>query len=131
MLDRGLICDVSETTTPWAYAAEIHERIVERFEEKMQELGVRGVVFCHLSHSYHSGACQYFTFAIADDSDNQEATYDAAKRVIQDSFMDFHGTVSHHHGVGEEHSPWMDRDISPAGVFIQRKLFEGSTPATT
>lgn len=128
MLDRGLICDVSETTTPWAYAAEIHSRIVTRFQETMDELGVRGVVFCHLSHSYHSGACQYFTFAIADDSDNQEETYDRAKRVIQQSFMDFHGTVSHHHGVGEEHSPWMEQDISPAGVFIQRKLFEGVDP---
>ena len=128
MLDRGLICDVSETTTPWAYAAEIHSKTVARFHETMNEMGVRGVVFCHLSHSYHSGACQYFTFAIADDGDNQEETYDRAKRVIQQSFMDFHGTVSHHHGVGEEHSPWMDQDISPAGVFIQRKLFEGVDP---
>ena len=128
MLDRGLICDVSETTTPWKYAAEIHAKIVDRFAKAMDDLGVRGVVFCHLSHSYHSGACQYFTFAIADDSDNQEATYDTAKRVIQQSFVDFHGTVSHHHGVGEEHSPWMDQDISPAGVFIQRKLFEGVDP---
>ncbi len=128
MLDRGLICDVSETSTPWAYAEEIHTRTVERFNKAMDELGVRGVVFCHLSHSYHSGACQYFTFAIADDSDNAEHTYDHAKRVVQQSFMDFHGTVSHHHGVGEEHSPWMEQDISPAGVDIQRKLFDGVDP---
>ncbi len=128
MLDRGLICDVSETTTPWASVAELHSVTVERFAKAMDELGVRGLVFCHLSHSYHSGACQYFTFAIADDSDHQEATYDVAKRVIQQSFMDFRGTVSHHHGVGEEHSPWMDQDISPAGVYMQRKLFEGIDP---
>ncbi|SHJ10034.1 alkyldihydroxyacetonephosphate synthase [Tessaracoccus bendigoensis DSM 12906] len=128
MLDRGLICDVSDTSTPWAYAAEIHTLILDRFAKAMDDLGVRGLVFCHLSHSYHSGACQYFTFAIADDSDNQEATYDVAKRVIQQSFVDFHGTVSHHHGVGEEHSPWMEEDISPAGVYIQRKLFEGIDP---
>ncbi len=128
MLDRGLICDVSETTTPWAYAEQIHTNTVARFQKAMDEIGVRGVVFCHLSHSYHSGACQYFTFAIADDSENQMATYDVAKRVIQQSFMDNHGTVSHHHGVGEEHSPWMDQDISPAGVFIQRKLFDGVDP---
>ena len=85
-------------------------------------------MFCHLSHSYHSGACQYFTFAIADKSDNAMVTYDVAKRVIQQSFMDNHGTVSHHHGVGEEHSPWMDQDISPAGVSIQRALFDGVDP---
>lgn len=128
MLDRGLICDVSETSTPWAYAEQIHTKTVARFEEKMQELGVRGVVFCHLSHSYHSGACQYFTFAIADNSDKAMATYDEAKRVLQQSFMDFHGTVSHHHGVGEEHSPWLEQDISAAGVYLQEKLFEGIDP---
>ena len=27
------------------------------------ELGVQGYVMCHLSHSYHAGACLYFTFA--------------------------------------------------------------------
>ncbi|MFT3888211.1 MAG: FAD-binding oxidoreductase [Arachnia sp.] len=128
MLDRGLVADVSETTTPWKYAAQIHTNAVAAFHKKMDELGKRGVVFCHLSHSYHSGACQYFTFAIVDTTDKNLDTYDAAKRVIQQAFMDNHGTVSHHHGVGEEHSPWMDQDISPAGVFIQTKLFEGVDP---
>lgn len=128
MLDHGMVCDVSETTTPWRYAAEIHERTVARVHEALAEIGKRGAVFCHLSHSYHSGACQYFTFAIADDSETAMASYDHVKRVIQQSFMDFHGTVSHHHGVGEEHSPWMEQDISPAGVFIQRTLFEGVDP---
>lgn len=128
MLDRGLVCDVSETTTPWAYAEQIHTNTVKAFYDALAEIGKTGVVFCHLSHSYHSGACQYFTFAINDDSENNLETYDHAKRVIQQSFMDNHGTVSHHHGVGEEHSPWMDQDISEAGVFIQRKLFEGVDP---
>jgi alkyldihydroxyacetonephosphate synthase len=128
MLDRGLVADVSETTTPWKYAAQIHTNTVAAFHKKLDELGVRGVVFCHLSHSYHSGACQYFTFAIADDSEHNLDTYDAAKRVVQQSFMDNHGTVSHHHGVGEEHSPWLEQDISPAGVFIQQKLFDGVDP---
>lgn len=128
MLDHGMVCDVSETTTPWRHAAEIHERTVARVHEALAEIGKRGAVFCHLSHSYHSGACQYFTFAIADDTETAMASYDHVKRVIQQSFMDFHGTVSHHHGVGEEHSPWMEQDVSPAGVFIQRTLFEGVDP---
>lgn len=128
MLDRGLVADVSETTTPWKYVEQIHTNTVAAFYRAMDEIGVRGVVFCHLSHSYHSGACQYFTFAIADKSDKAMATYDHAKRVLQQSFMDNHGTVSHHHGVGEEHSPWMDQDISPAGVSIQRALFDGVDP---
>ena len=42
--------------------------------------------------------------------------------------MDHGGTVSHHHGVGEEHSPWMAQDISEAGVHIQKTLFDGIDP---
>lgn len=128
MLDRGLVCDVSETTTPWRHAADLHRKTTKAFNEAMERIGKRGVVFCHLSHSYHSGACQYFTFVVNDDTETAERNYDVVKRTIQQSFVDHHATVSHHHGVGEEHSPWLEQDISPAGVFIQRKLFEGVDP---
>lgn len=128
MLDRGLVCDVSETTTPWSKVVEIYDETRKAFDEALATTGKRGAVFCHLSHSYHGGACQYFTFVVNDSSETAEANYDVCKRAIQQSFMDHHGTVSHHHGVGEEHSPWMEQDISPAGVHIQRKLFEGVDP---
>lgn len=128
LLDRGIPADVSETSTPWAYTKQIHDNTVAAAKRAFDETGYQGFIMCHLSHSYHSGACQYFTFAIADGSETNLESYDHVKRAIQQSFMDNHGTVSHHHGVGEEHSPWMMEDISPAGVFIQRKLFEGVDP---
>lgn len=128
MLDHGMVCDVSETTTPWAYAEELHTRVQKAVAEAAASRGKVALVFSHLSHSYHSGACQYFTFAIADDTEESLITYDVVKRAIQQTFVDYHGTVSHHHGVGEEHSPWMAEDISEAGVYIQRKLFEGVDP---
>lgn len=128
LLDRGIPADVSETATPWSLMKQIHDNTVAAAHKAMDEAGVQGFIMCHLSHSYHSGACQYFTFAINDASEQNMETYDKVKQAIQQSFMDNGGTVSHHHGVGEEHSPWVDQDISPAGVFIQRKLFDGVDP---
>ena len=128
LLDRGIPADVSETATPWALLKQIHDTTVAAASKAMEKAGVQGFIMCHLSHSYHSGACQYFTFAINDSSEHNMESYDLVKRAIQQSFMDNGGTISHHHGVGEEHSPWLDQDISPAGVFIQRKLFEGVDP---
>jgi alkyldihydroxyacetonephosphate synthase len=128
LLDRGIPADVSETATPWRLLKQIHDKTVAAAYQAMDEAGVQGFMMCHLSHSYHSGACQYFTFAINDSTEHNMESYDRVKRAIQQSFMDNGGTVSHHHGVGEEHSPWLDQDISPAGVFIQRKLFEGVDP---
>ena len=128
LLDRGIPADVSETATPWRLLKTMHDKTVAAAYKAMEEAGVQGFVMCHLSHSYHSGACQYFTFAINDSSEHNMESYDRVKRAIQQSFMDNGGTVSHHHGVGEEHSAWLDQDISAAGVFIQRKLFEGVDP---
>jgi alkyldihydroxyacetonephosphate synthase len=128
LLDRGIPADVSETAMPWSVMKRMHDKTVAAAYQAMEEAGVQGFVMCHLSHSYHSGACQYFTFAINDASEQNMETYDRVKRAIQQSFMDNGGTISHHHGVGEEHSPWLEQDISRAGVFIQRKLFEGVDP---
>jgi alkyldihydroxyacetonephosphate synthase len=128
LLDRGALADVSETASPWSAMLTLHDTIVERFHETRKTLGVPGYIMCHLSHSYHSGACQYFTFAITDTSADALASYDAIKQTIQEAFVELGATVSHHHGVGEEHSPWLARDISPAGVELQRRLFEAVDP---
>jgi len=128
LLNIGIPADVSETATPWSRAEEIHTKTVAAAEKAFAETGHRGFIMCHVSHSYHAGACQYFTFAVADGSETSMDTYDHVKRAVQQSFIDCGGTVSHHHGVGEEHSPWIDQDISPAGVHMQRKLFEGVDP---
>ncbi len=82
---------------------------------------------CHLSHSYHSGACLYFTFAFVFGED-PIAEYDVVKRAIQQSFVDHGGTISHHHGVGVEHAPWLSDDISPEGVAVMRGLFSAADP---
>ena len=42
--------------------------------------------------------------------------------------MDHGGTLSHHHAVGVEHAPWLEQDISPAGVAIMRTLLDGVDP---
>jgi alkyldihydroxyacetonephosphate synthase len=53
---------------------------------------------------------------------------DIVKRAIQQGFIDLGGTLSHHHAVGVEHSPWLSQDISPAGVTMIRSLLDGVDP---
>lgn len=128
LLDRGATADVSETATPWSKMAQMYDAVIANAKEAMEAQGVRGYIMCHLSHSYHAGACQYFTFAIVDDTPEVLKKYDAVKRTIQQTFIDNGGTLSHHHGVGKEHSPWMEQDISEAGTHIMGRLFEGVDP---
>jgi alkyldihydroxyacetonephosphate synthase len=94
------------------------------------EIGVKGWIMAHLSHSYHSGACLYFTFAYLPSGDSLDQ-YDVVKSAIQQAFIDSGGTVSHHHGVGLEHAPWLEQDISTSGVAVMQGLFDSADPTNT
>ena len=83
---------------------------------------------CHLSHSYHSGACLYFTFAFVLRTRPRSAEYDVVKSAIQQAFVDNGGSISHHHGVGLEHAPWLEDDISAEGVAVMQGLFTATDP---
>jgi alkyldihydroxyacetonephosphate synthase len=129
LLDRGALADVSETAAPWSQLESLYNGVMSRAEKAFAQIGVKGYIMCHLAHSYHSGACLYFTFAFrASDEARSLEQYDVVKRAIQQGFIDFGGTLSHHHAVGVEHAPWMSQDISPAGVAMIKSLFDGVDP---
>jgi alkyldihydroxyacetonephosphate synthase len=130
LLDRGVLADVSETSTSWSNLPKLYDGVIEAAEKAFAELEVRGFIMCHMSHSYHSGACLYFTFAFppGERGDPLEQ-YDRVKRAIQQGFIDEGGTLSHHHAVGLAHAPWLEADLSPAGVAMVRALFDGIDPA--
>src|SRR5690606_15875839 len=91
--------------------------------------GVRGYLMCHLSHSYHAGACLYFTFAF-DPTPGGDllAEYAVVKRAIQQAFVDCGATLSHHHAVGTEHAEWLEQDLSAPGVRLVEGLLAGADP---
>jgi alkyldihydroxyacetonephosphate synthase len=97
--------------------------------EAFAGLGVRGYIMCHLSHSYHSGACLYFTFAIKPRTGTEPLDqYARVKSAIQQAFIDNGATLSHHHAVGTEHAQWLEDDVSTPGVVMLRGLFEAIDP---
>lgn len=129
LLDRGTAGDVSETAAPWSRLREVHANAYAAAQRAFDELGRTGWIMSHLSHSYHSGACLYFTFAFVF-GDDPIAEYDLVKRAIQQSFVDSGATISHHHGVGLEHAPWLSEDVSAEGVKIMSGLFAAADPGS-
>ncbi len=122
LLDMGAAGDVSETAAPWSKLIALHENVYAAANRAFDEIGIKGWIMSHLSHSYHSGACLYFTFAFVYGKD-PIAEYNVVKGAIQQAFVDSDATISHHHGVGLEHSPWLTEDISAEGVKIMTGLF--------
>lgn len=127
LLDRGAAADVSETAAPWSRLQEVYDEAIAAANRAYADLGVHGWIMCHLSHSYHSGACLYFTFAFVT-GDDPLGEYQQVKSAVQQAFVDHGATLSHHHAVGVEHAPWMEDDISAEGVAILRGLFESADP---
>jgi alkyldihydroxyacetonephosphate synthase len=129
LLDRGALADVSETSAPWSRLSPLYDTVMSAAHLAFDELGVRGYIMCHLSHSYHAGACLYFTFAFKPSAQGDGlAQYDRVKSAIQQAFIDAGGTLSHHHAVGTEHARWLEQDISAPGVAMLQALFSGVDP---
>jgi alkyldihydroxyacetonephosphate synthase len=131
LLDVGGLADVSETAAPWSKLMDVYSGTVRAAREAFDRLGVKGFIMCHLSHSYHSGACLYFTFAFppgTDDIEEQLGRYWEVKSAVQQSFVDTGATISHHHGVGTDHAHWLEEDISEAGTDVMVALLRGVDP---
>jgi alkyldihydroxyacetonephosphate synthase len=128
LLDRGAIGDVSETAAPWSKLMLLYTNVMAAAEKVYAHLGVSGWIMCHLSHSYHSGACLYFTFAFKHDGVDPLGQYEQLKNAIQQTFVDSAGTLSHHHAVGTEHAAWLEQDISAPGVHMIDGLFTAMDP---
>ncbi|HST40261.1 MAG TPA: FAD-binding oxidoreductase, partial [Conexibacter sp.] len=129
LLDRGVPADVSETAMPWSRLTTVYDAVNAAGHGAFAQLGVQGYLMCHLSHSYHGGACLYFTFAFRPTPGaDMLAQYDVVKSAIQQAFVDNGSSLSHHHAVGTEHAPWLEQDISAPGVALVQALFAGADP---
>jgi alkyldihydroxyacetonephosphate synthase len=129
LLDRGAAGDVSDTATTWSGLIPLYDAVITAANGAFAKLDVQGYVMCHLSHSYHAGACLYFTFAFRATSERDIATeYEVVKSAIQQAFVDNGATLSHHHAVGTEHAQWLQQDISAPGVAMLKALFDGTDP---
>ena len=74
LLDRGALADVSETSAPWSVLPALYANVRRAAHEAFESTGVEGYLMCHLSHSYHAGACLYFTFAIVPTGEGDGST---------------------------------------------------------
>ncbi len=116
LLERDVTTDVSESSTVWSNILPLYQATMQAIRAEVLETGVPPWAGCHISHTYRSGASLYFTFGFKQQQGSEMEQYLKVKRVVQQSFIDYGATLSHHHAVGTEHLPWLAADISLLGV---------------
>jgi alkyldihydroxyacetonephosphate synthase len=118
LLDLGFATDTLETATSWSRAASLRETIAAAIAGALNEVDERVAVLCHVSHPYRDGASLYFTFFFrcAPSVEETIARWADIKRAANNALVASGATLSHHHGVGQWHAPWLEGEIGTVGI---------------
>jgi alkyldihydroxyacetonephosphate synthase len=125
LLDRGIAVDSLETATLWSNLPDLYRTVREALASAIAEqvpAGSRGLVMTHISHSYPEGASLYFTFLFPQRRGEEIEQWRAIKRAASEAIVAQGATISHHHGVGEDHLPWLGSEKGETGVVLLRAL---------
>jgi alkyldihydroxyacetonephosphate synthase len=128
VMDRGGMVDVTETAATWDVLPALYREVKTSLHALLRRDVFPGYVGCHLSHSYPTGACLYFTFAARAERGNELPQYLAAKKLIFELLLKHGATLTHHHAVGYELLPWMPRYLGTTGVQLLRGLKAAMDP---
>ncbi|MGD2179086.1 MAG: FAD-binding oxidoreductase, partial [Anaerolineae bacterium] len=136
LLDRNILVDTLETATNWSNLTQLYAEMVKALKGAITNNGGGpGYVMTHVSHAYRQGASLYTTFLgrqiPTPDPLAKQAQWEGIKGVATDAILAAGGTLSHHHGVGRDHAPWLRDEIGQTGLEALRALKQSLDPTKT
>ncbi len=126
LLDRGVLVETLETATSWSALGSLHRDVRSALHGA---LGDRVLVACHVSHVYATGTSLYFTVLTAQDRGDPVGQWRRAKAAASEAIAAAGATITHHHGVGRDHVPWLGAEAGPLGLELLRAVRERCDPA--
>jgi alkyldihydroxyacetonephosphate synthase len=129
LLTHGVMVETLETAAQWSNVAHLHRSVAEAIAVALRAGGTPGLVMCHLSHVYETGASLYFTLLARQREGDEIEQWRAVKQAAGEAILAGGGTITHHHGVGRDHAQWMAREVSDGGVAALRALKSELDPA--
>ena len=129
LLDAGLLVETLETAATWAALPTVYDSVRRALRDALTTGGRRPLVMTHLSHGYPPGASLYFTVLADRDEELPIQQWLGAKRAATDALLAAGGTLTHHHAVGADHRPWLDREVGALGVEVLRAVKATLDPA--
>ena len=117
-----MLVETLETAAQWSALLRAHREVTGAISSALSQQGTPGIVMCHVSHVYETGASLYFTL-IARQREGEELTqWRAVKRAATDAIVRAGATITHHHAVGRDHRPWMASEVGEGGIRALRAL---------
>jgi alkyldihydroxyacetonephosphate synthase len=129
LLTLGVMVETLETATQWSRLPRLHRSVGEAIAGALRACGTPGLVMCHVSHVYETGASLYFTLIAPQREGDEIGQWRAVKQAAGDAIVAGGGTITHHHAVGRDHAPWMTAEVGAGGVAALRALKAELDPA--
>jgi len=126
----GYAVDTLETATDWSNVDSLLNKVEASLRQGLSSEGERVHVFTHLSHVYGEGSSLYTTYVFrpAPTYAGTLARWAKLKGVASEIIAHNRGTISHQHGVGRDHAPWLPVEKGALGMATLKALAKHFDP---
>jgi alkyldihydroxyacetonephosphate synthase len=129
LLDHGVMVETLETAAPWRELPPLRRAVADAIASALRARGTPGLVMCHVSHVYRTGASLYFTFLARQQEGSELEQWRAVKEAAGAAIVAHRATITHHHGVGRDHRGYLTAEIGRTGVAALLALKRELDPA--
>ena len=138
--EYGWAVETLETATTWSQLYPIAQAVLGALRTALyasgdasgagSDAGERVLAMCHVSHAYPTGASLYFTviFRLAGDREETLERWRALKTAASRVIVERGATISHHHGVGVDHQPYLEAEKGKLGLQMLEALIKSADP---
>lgn len=116
--EKGWAVDTLETAVPWSKVPATLAGVEKALSTALSHRGEKVHAFTHLSHAYLDGSSLYTTylFRLAKDPDETLDRWRTLKGAASRAIVANGGTISHQHGVGVDHAPYLAAEKGALGL---------------
>ena len=126
----GYAIDTVETAVDWPRVKGMMLALEGAATAALAQHGEKVHTYTHLSHLYNQGASVYTTFVyrLSGNYEQDLARWRSLKHAVSMAIVDNGGTISHQHGVGSDHAPYLKAEKGELGLSAMGALFRHFDP---
>lgn len=127
---QGYAIDTAETAVNWDQVDSTMAAVEQAATQALAAHGEKLHTYTHLSHIYAQGASVYSTFVyrLSGNFEVDLARWHSLKKAVCEAMVASGGTISHQHGVGLDHAPYLPFEKGPLGMSALRSLHQHFDP---
>ena len=122
--EAGYAVDTMETCLNWTQVTPYMRAVEQAARDAFAADHERVHAYTHLSHVYRQGCSVYSTFVwrASGVPEKELERWARFKRAVSETIVKHGGTISHQHGVGADHAPYLPAEKGNEGMALIRAM---------